>query len=297
MLANQSRRLAVSPLMHTHTTFCPYSSARSPVTVVMCVFVFSQPLGLATSVPGKRPGRTSEMVEPVSVKARHRVPSSVQSTYSPLVWPSRPSRMQSIAPPAVPPSSSNWGASVRGAGAGQYHAMCPGSPHRWHLSPLAGLFHSRGRRCGGCAVVCRVTSSSSPSSSIDVQAVSIAPVWSGFKWRDAAISPVRSLLWPGAGLFVTVTLQAGSVCWAQQVAMGERAVEEPSWQETHHRQCISCSFLLPSSRGRHPTSDTNVTNCKVVFEWSLLVTHQNTRTSSHRQHKGGQLNKHDTQTG
>ena len=85
MFANQNWWWVVTWLILTRTTFLPFRSARSPVTVVMRSFVASQPGGLAVNVPGSMPGRTSEMVEPVSISARHGAPSNTQSTYSPLV--------------------------------------------------------------------------------------------------------------------------------------------------------------------------------------------------------------------
>lgn len=70
----------------------PCILVHSRVTMVIHSLVGLQPHGLGPSVPGRVPGWTSTMVDPVSTRALHRVLLRVQSKYSSFVWPRRPRR-------------------------------------------------------------------------------------------------------------------------------------------------------------------------------------------------------------
>ncbi|CAL8345465.1 unnamed protein product [Arctogadus glacialis] len=79
-------------LLVTHPTLLPLIPVSCPVTDIRRTLVDDHPPERAPVVPGKTPGRTREMVDPVSTKALQGRPSRLQRRHRPLRRPVLPTR-------------------------------------------------------------------------------------------------------------------------------------------------------------------------------------------------------------
>lgn len=143
MLANQNWCVTMWLATVTWRDPFPRILVCSPVTVAIQSLVGLQPCGLGPSVPGRIPGRTREIVDPVSTRALHGVPLRLQFRYSPFVRPRRPSRSRDLvkeeglvvdgSSPVVPPCSS-----LTAAGGLGFVGSVPGSNVQCDLALRTG---------------------------------------------------------------------------------------------------------------------------------------------------------------
>ena len=90
MLANQNWCCLCWPPTITRSDLVPIILERSPVTVVVHCIVGVHPRGSDLLEFGRMPGRTREIVDLVSTRARQGTPSRAQSRYNPCDRPRRP---------------------------------------------------------------------------------------------------------------------------------------------------------------------------------------------------------------